>query len=122
MPQLESLRIVFTFGVPNREVEREVTHTPIPTHITLPNLRLFWFWGVSAYLEAVVCRITAPHLERLQIQLFKQLTFSVSSLPQFMNTTENLRFDDARDHVQGQVRCCGEVFAGGHHVCLFCNG
>jgi hypothetical protein len=95
MPQLESLEIVFTFAVPNRDVERQLTHTPITTHITLPNLRLFMFRGVSAYLEAVVCRITTPRLERLQIHFLKQVTFSVPRLPQFMNTTENLRFDNA---------------------------
>jgi len=46
-------------------------------------------------LEAVVCRITAPRLENLRIQLFKQPTFSVPHFPQFMNITENLRFDHA---------------------------
>jgi hypothetical protein len=93
--QLESLYIIFTFPVPNRDVERQLTHTAITTHITLPNLRLFWFRGVSAYLEAVVCRITTPRLKSLRIRLFKQLTFSVPHLPQFMNTSENLRFDNA---------------------------
>jgi hypothetical protein len=95
MPQLESLAIVFTFPVPNRDVERQLTHTPITTHITLPNLRVFWFRGVSAYLEAVVCRITTPRLESLQVRLFKQLTFTVPRLVQFINTTENLRLDNA---------------------------
>jgi hypothetical protein len=95
MPQLETLEIAFSFPVPNRDVERQLTHTPITTHITLPNLRLFRFRGVSAYLEAVVCRITTPRLESLHLRLFKQLTFSVPRLPQFMNTTENLRFDNA---------------------------
>ena len=46
-------------------------------------------------LEAVVRRIMTPRLETLRIRLFKQLTFSVPRLPQFMNTTENLRFDKA---------------------------
>jgi hypothetical protein len=95
MPQLESLEIAFLFPIPNRDVERQLTHAPITTHVTLPNLRLFWFRGVSAYLEAVVCRITTPCLENLRIQLFKQLTFSVPRLLQFMNTTESLRFDNA---------------------------
>jgi hypothetical protein len=95
MPQLESLEITFTFPVPNREVGRQLTHTPITTPITLPNLRLLCFRGVSAYLEAVVCQITTPRLERLRIRLFKQHTFSVPRLPQFMNATENLRFDSA---------------------------
>ena len=98
MPQLESLAIAFSFPVPNRDVERQLTHTPITTNSILPKLRLLWFRGVSAYLEAVVCRITAPHLERLEIQLFEQLTFSVPRLPQFMTTSytiENLKFDNA---------------------------
>ena len=95
MPQLERLAILFTFPVPNRDVERHLMLSPITTHITLPNLRLFWFQGVSAYLEAVICRITTPRLENLQLQFFKQLTFSIPCLPQFMNTTENLRFDKA---------------------------
>jgi hypothetical protein len=95
MPQLEILEIAFKFAVSNRDVERQLTHTPITTHITLPNLRYFWFQGVSAYLEAVVCRITTPRLENLGIRLFKQLTFSVPRLVQFMDTTENLRFDKA---------------------------
>ena len=95
MPQLESLEIAFSFPVTNRDVERQLTHTPITTHVTLPNLRLFRFQGVSAYLEAVVCRITTPRLKTLQIRLFKQLTFSFPRLPQFMNTAENLRFDNA---------------------------
>ncbi|KAI0274444.1 hypothetical protein BGY98DRAFT_935856 [Russula aff. rugulosa BPL654] len=90
MPQLEILEIGFAFPVPNRDVERQLTHTPITTHITLPNLRLFWFRGVSAYLEAILCRITTPRLKNLRIRLFKQLTFSVPRLMQFTNTTENL--------------------------------
>jgi hypothetical protein len=64
-------------------------------HITLPNLPLFCFRGVSAYLEAIVRRTTTPRLERLRIQFFKQLTFSVPRLAQFVNTTENFRFGNA---------------------------
>jgi hypothetical protein len=95
IPQLETLAIGFRFPVPNRDVERQLTHTAITTHITLPNLRFFLFQGVSAYFEAVVCRITTPRLKMLQIQLFNQLTFSVPRLQQFVNTTEDLRFDNA---------------------------
>ena len=95
MPQLENLRIAFSFPFPNRDVERQLTHIPITTYITLPNLRSFWFQGVSAYLEAVICRITTPRLEELQIQFFEQLTFSIPRLSQFMNITESLRFDNA---------------------------
>ncbi len=96
MPQLETLILGFSFPVPNRDVERQIAHTPNVTHLTLPNLRWFSFKGASAYLEAVVCRITAPRLARLNIELFKQLTFSVPCLLQFMNSTDNLRFDSAK--------------------------
>ena len=95
MPQLEMLLIAFLFPVPNHDVMRQLMHTRITTHATLPNLRLFEFRGVSAYMEAVIRRITTPRLEKLYIQFFNQLTFSVPCLLQFMNTTENIRFDRA---------------------------
>jgi hypothetical protein len=95
MTQIETLAISITFPVPNHDVESQLTHTPITTRITLPNLRFFWFRGDSAYLEALVCRITTPRLEDLNIRLFKQRTFSVPHLRQFMSTIENLRFDSA---------------------------
>jgi hypothetical protein len=92
MPQLEKL-LVF---LPNRDIERQHTYTPITTHVTLPNLRWMVLEGVSAYIEAVVHRITAPRLETLDIHFFKQHTFSVPRLLQFVNTTETLRFDCAK--------------------------
>ena len=95
MPQLETLTIAFNSPVPSRDVERHLMRTPITTHVTLPNLRTFIFRGVSAYMEAVVRRITTPRLEKLSIEFFNQLTFSVPRLIQFMNTTENLRFDSS---------------------------
>ncbi len=94
MPQLEMLLIYFSIAIPNRDVERaerQLAHTPTP--ITLPNLPLLGFQCVSAYLEAIVCRITTPRLEQLTIQFFNQLTFSVPRLVQFLNTTQSLRFD-----------------------------
>jgi hypothetical protein len=106
MPQLETLLILFSFPVPYRDVERQLTHMPITmAPVTLPNLHFFWFRGVSAYLEALVRRITAPRLERLEIFFFNQLTFSIPRLLQFMNTTENLRFDSAKfKFSRGRVR------------------
>jgi hypothetical protein len=96
MPQLETLVIVFVFPVPNRDVERQLKYTPITQYITLPRLRWFVFQGVSAYLEAVVRRMTAPRLEKLQIDFFNQLTFSISGLLQFINGIENLSFESAK--------------------------
>jgi hypothetical protein len=99
MPQLETLVIRFFFTDPSRTIERQLTLMPIITSITLPNLRWFWFQGADAYLEAIVCRMSTPRLEKLHIFFFEQLTFSVPHLLQFMNiTTEtpNLRFSNAK--------------------------
>ena len=95
MPQLETLIIAFFFPVPGRDVERQLMRIPIMPHVTLPNLRWFVLQGVSAYMEAVACRITTPRLEKIGVQFFKQLTFSVPRLLQFVNATEGLRFDSA---------------------------
>ena len=92
MPQLEVLDINFLSPVPNREVEMQLLDSPTMTHITLPNLRRFAFRGVSAYLEALLSRMITPLLENLAIGFFNQLTFSFTHLPQFISTTENLRF------------------------------
>ena len=95
MPQLEILSIFFWIPVPNRDVKWQLMRTPIMTHVTLPNLRSFTFQAASAYLEAVLRRITTPRLMRLQICFFKQLMFSVPQLLQFLERTENFRFDRA---------------------------
>jgi hypothetical protein len=96
MPQLETLAIHFIFSTPNRDVEGQLTHTPIIAPITLPNLRHFVFHGVSTYLEALVHRITSPRLKKLRIEFFSQLTFFVPRLLQLMNTAEDLRFHRAK--------------------------
>jgi hypothetical protein len=85
MPQLETLAILFFNAVPNCDVEGQLT---IMTPVTLPNLHRFRFLGVSAYLDALVHRITAPRLEKLEIYFFDQRTFSVPYLLQLMKTTE----------------------------------
>ena len=125
MPQLETLRISFSFPVPSRDVERQLMHTPIMTNVTLPNLRWFLFQGVSAYMEAVVRRITAPRLKNLVIQFFKQLTFSVPCLLQFMNTSENLRFDSVRvefgrDQIRVDFYPREEAKTWPLYICVYC--
>ena len=104
MPQLESLMFAFLCPVLSRDVERQLMRTPITMHATLPNLLNLIFGGASAYMEAVVRHITTPRLEKLDIFFDNQLTFSIPSLLQFMNTTENLRFSSARFlFTEGQV-------------------
>ncbi|KAI0247543.1 hypothetical protein BJV78DRAFT_909302 [Lactifluus subvellereus] len=92
MPQLEILVIEFHSPLPNRDFERQLLHTPTMTHIMLPNLRELSFKGVSAYLEDLLPRISTPVLGMLYIELFHQLTFTVSHLVQFMDTPGILRF------------------------------
>ena len=96
MPQLETLVIQLSFVLPNHDIEEPLTHTPILTPITLLNLRWFAFRGVSAYLEALVHRITTPCLEKLEVRFFNQPTYSNPCLQQFVNTTPNLRFDSVK--------------------------
>ena len=91
-PQLEVLVIGLLFPFPHREVERQLTRTLITTPMTFPNLRRLLFDGVSAYLEALVHRITTPGLEELVIRFINQLMFSIPHVLQFIGRTENLSF------------------------------
>ncbi|KAI0247382.1 ankyrin repeat-containing domain protein [Lactifluus subvellereus] len=92
MPNLEVLAIGFRSPTPRRDF-KELSHTPIVTPITLPNLHWFSFRGVSAYLERLVAQISAPRLKKLQIQFFNQLIFSIPRLVQFISVTENFMFN-----------------------------
>ena len=96
MPQLETLGIVFHSPVSKRHIERQLLNTPIMAHVTLPSLQWFGFKGASAYLEALLPRMTTPILEKLQILFFNQLTYPVPHLLQFINTAETLTFRRAR--------------------------
>ena len=96
MPQLESLIVYFSYPVPNRDVERQLTHTPLTAPITLPNLHYFHYLGVRSYSEALFSRITTPLLENFRILFFNQITFSVARLLQFVNAIEVLTFKSAK--------------------------
>ena len=126
MPQLEMLSIYFEFSIPSLDVERQLTHTPIIAHITLPNLRHFQFRGVPTYLEALVHRITAPRLETLLIDFYNQLTFSVPRLLQFMNAAENLTYGSAififfRNAVEVRVYPREEAETHDFGITVFCR-
>jgi hypothetical protein len=92
LPQLESLWISFCSPVPNRNVIRQLSEIPTMIHVTLPNLHWFLFRGVSAYLEGLLERITAPVLRTLQVEFSNQLTFTVPQLSQFLQTSQNFTF------------------------------
>ena len=100
MPQLETLCIRFDFPVPDRDVERQLTHALNPPLNTipasLPNIQVLRFSGITPYFEALFHWTTAPHLKSLELELFNQLTYSVPRLRHFVNITENLRFQSAK--------------------------
>jgi len=67
MPHLETLRIRFYPALSNQDVERQLLHIPLSTHVTLPTLHWFGFEGPSAYMEAVLPRVTVPLLKVTEI-------------------------------------------------------
>ena len=96
MSQLETLRVSFSSAFPSCDAQRRLLLTPIATRVVLPKLRWFGFGGVSAYLEALLPRITVPLLEKFQVLFIDQLTFSTLYLLQFMGSTEDFRCGSAR--------------------------
>jgi hypothetical protein len=92
MPQLETLVIHFRLP-PSSDVETQPSNTPVETQFLL-HLHLVPFRGLSAYLEGLVARISAPVLDVLDVQFSNQLTFTqaVPRLQQFMQTSENFKF------------------------------
>jgi hypothetical protein len=95
-PQLEALEIGFCSPAPDREIKGQLLHRPITTHVTLPGLLWFSFWGISAYLEALLPHVTTPLLKKFKVHFFTQLSISVPRLLQFMTATEHLRFISVR--------------------------
>ena len=95
MPQLEALGIDFRSLIPGSDIEVQLLDQMIMTHVTLPNLRWFVFYGVSAYLGALLSRMTTPLLERFQIQFPDQPALPVPHLPEFISATENLKLKSA---------------------------
>jgi hypothetical protein len=93
MPQLEWLTIGFHSPLPHRNVVSQLLDNPIMTHVTLPNLRVLKFQGVTAYLEGLLARISTPALSVLTVYFFNQLTFTIPRLLQSIQTSENLIFD-----------------------------
>jgi hypothetical protein len=128
MPQLEILGITFNSYYPSRDVERQLSRTPITMRVTLPNLRWLAFQGASAYLEALLPQVTFPLLEKLQVYFFNQLTYSIPRLQQFMSTAGNFRLKAAtltfhKDY--STVTACPHkgarmyalaIFLGGRHL------
>ena len=117
MPQLETLVIFFSSPIPG--MDRLLSHVPIITPVTLPNLRWFWFQGDSAYSEAVVRWITTPRLERPEVLFFEQPTFSVPHLVQLITRTENLRFNSVTVYFSREQVDAVTSFPGNAEIHLY---
>ena len=103
MPQLETLVVHFRSPLPNPDVEREPSNTPIAAQ-SLLRLHLVSFRGDSTYLEGLIARISAPILSVLDVLLSDRLVSIVSPrLLQFIQTSENLRFSAAQITFGGDV-------------------
>jgi hypothetical protein len=89
-PQLQELSIGFSIPLPHPRTERELLHES-STLTALPALRCLEFQGVGAYLEGLLARISTPRLERFDISLFPQLTFTLPRLSHVTKTVERLR-------------------------------
>ena len=126
MPHLETLAIKFKYPIPNHGAEGQLTRMPDITPVTLPTLHYFEFRGGSAYLEALVYRITILHLETIHIEFFNQLKFSIPRLVQLMGAAENLRrFDSANlsfsvDHVDVAIHPHGGLRMYAVAIFVFC--
>jgi hypothetical protein len=89
-PQLQELSIGFSIPLPHPRAERELLREP-STLAGLLALKCLEFQGVSAYLEGLLARISTPRLERFNISLFPQLTFTLPRLSHVTKTIERLR-------------------------------
>jgi hypothetical protein len=89
-PQLQELTIGFSIPLPRPRAEKELLHGPLAL-TELPALRCLEFKGVGAYLEGLLARISTPRLERFNVSLFPQLTFTLPHLSYATKTIERLR-------------------------------
>jgi hypothetical protein len=95
MPQLERLMITFHSPHLNHDVVRQLSDTPMIAHITLPNLRVFTFRGVSAYPEGLLAQINTPVLSVLAVIFFQS-----THVRHFMALPDHANIRDP------QIQCC----------------
>ena len=93
MPHLETFRINFSSFFSTQDVQGELLQIPLSTHVALPKLRWFGFGGPSAYMDAVLPRITMPLLRVTEIMPrtsnLLDVTSSILSTLESMRKTEN---------------------------------
>ena len=90
LPYLEELSIGFAIPLPLPSSERELLPASIPP-VTLPALKQLTFRGLGIYLDSLVAQMNTPLLERLNLVLFFELTFTLVNLNDFICRTEEFR-------------------------------
>jgi hypothetical protein len=110
MPQLEALSIEFMYSIPNPDF----SDTEGTSHVTLPNLREFAFWGGTAYLEDLCAWMATPVLSVFHVHFFALSTLIIPHVLSFMQTSEGFRFhpikltyDRDSIHLQGDPQPSG---------------
>ena len=84
-----SLRLLSSQSLPDRESSR-----PTPTRSLLPVLVTLIYHGFCEYLDDLVARIDAPHLNKLDVTFVDQNIFEIRQIPQFIQfITRTSTFD-----------------------------
>jgi hypothetical protein len=91
LTRLNSLTLHFVSPPSQSRPDQSRQPPPPPTRSVLPALTLFWFKGVSEYLEVVVARIDAPRLHQFFITFFNDIVFDTPQFTQFIGCTPMLK-------------------------------
>ena len=82
------------FQSPQSHPDEGSRRPPPSKRSVLPALGMFYFTGVTEYLEELVSRIDAPQLSCVGITFFNQIDFDCPQLARFINCTPALRGQD----------------------------
>jgi hypothetical protein len=121
LPQLEELLISFSVPIPRPSTERELLGEQ-GTPVTLPNLKILGFQGVSVYLESFIAQIRAPVLKQLKITLFNQIAFTLQHLCHFINITEGLKIPVVKVYFCHNGTICVTTFNSSEFIDAWFNG
>ena len=91
MTQLETLLLHFVSLPPRR---------PPGERAILPTLRILKYRGTSKYLDNLVARIDAPHVENMNITFFSQPTIDASELGRFVEQIETTQTSLNQGNIQ----------------------
>ena len=123
LPLLEHLFIGFSIPIPDPSAEMELLGEE-RTPVALPSLKIFKFCGVGTYLESLVAQIRVPLLEKLNITLFNQITFSLPHLFYLINITEVFKLSSARvdfDHDEVYICTAYDLGQSPFDLCVKCK-